>query len=50
MFEGYTQPDIIGGYVIAYLTLATAQSVAVLTEFNLLFHLEYSAWALFADI
>jgi ABC-2 type transport system permease protein len=41
--QGYTQPDIIGGYVIAYSTLATAQSLIVLTEFSLLFHLAYSA-------
>jgi len=46
--QGYTQPDIIGGYVMAYSTLATVQSLIVLIEFSLLFHLAYSAGTLFA--
>jgi ABC-2 type transport system permease protein len=41
--QGYRQPDIIGGYVLAYSTLATVQSLIVLSEFSLLFHLAYSA-------
>lgn len=46
--QGYTQADIIGGYLLAYSTLATAQSLVVLTEFSWLFHLAYSAATLFA--
>src|ERR1700681_1214643 len=39
--NGYRQAHIIGGYVLAYTTLATLQSVIVLTELRQLFHLEY---------
>lgn len=39
--NGYRQPDIIGGYVLAYTTLATLQSLLVLTELRQLFHLGY---------
>ena len=46
--QGYTQPDIIGGYVMAYSTLATVQSLVVLTEFSILFHLTYSGATLFS--
>ena len=39
--NGYQQPEIIGGYVMAYTTLATMQSLLVLTELQLLFDLGY---------
>lgn len=39
--NGYQQPEIIGGYVMAYTTLATVQSLLVLTELQLLFDLGY---------
>ena len=41
--NGYRQAHIIGGYLLAYTTLATLQSVIVLTELRQLFHLNYSA-------
>jgi ABC-2 type transport system permease protein len=41
--NGYRQPEIIGGYVLAYTCLATMQSVLVLGELSLLFHLNYPA-------
>jgi ABC-2 type transport system permease protein len=37
--NGYRQPDIIGGYVLAYTALATVQSLIVLAELRQLFHL-----------
>lgn len=40
--NGYRQHEIIVGYVLAYTTLATVQSLIVLTELNLLFDLGYS--------
>jgi ABC-2 type transport system permease protein len=40
--NGYQQSEIIGGYVMAYTTLATVQSLLVLTEIQLLFDLGYS--------
>ncbi len=39
--SGYNQIEIIGGYLIAYSVLATAQSLMVLVELNLLFELGY---------
>jgi ABC-2 type transport system permease protein len=45
---GFRQTDIIGGYVLAYTCLATLQSLIVLTEFGLLFHLGYAAPTLLA--
>lgn len=39
--SGYRQVEIIGGYLIAYSVLATAQSLIVLIELNLLFNLGY---------
>ncbi|MCK5054315.1 MAG: ABC transporter permease [Anaerolineales bacterium] len=39
--SGYNQIEIIGGYLIAYSVLATAQSLMVLLELNLLFELGY---------
>lgn len=39
--NGYTRTDIIGGYVIAYTCLGTLQTLLVLTELWLLFHLSY---------
>jgi len=41
--NGYRQAEIIGGYVLAYTCLATLQSILVLGELSLLFHLNYSA-------
>jgi ABC-2 type transport system permease protein len=40
--SGYKQIEIIGGYLLAYTVLATAQSLMVLIELNLLFELGYS--------
>lgn len=45
---GFRQPDIIGGYVVAYTCLATLQSLIVLIEFGLLFDLGYTTGTLFA--
>jgi len=39
--SGYYQAEIISGYILAYSTLATVQSLAVLLEINWLFELEY---------
>lgn len=39
--SGYNQIEIIGGYLIAYTVLATAQSLIVLLELNLLFEFGY---------
>jgi ABC-2 type transport system permease protein len=41
--NGYRPVEIISGYVLAYSTLATVQSLLVLTELNILFHLHYGA-------
>ena len=41
--SGYRQWEIIAGYLLAYSTLATVQSLLVLTELNLLFDLGYTA-------
>ncbi|MEX2144401.1 MAG: ABC transporter permease [Anaerolineales bacterium] len=43
MVNGYRQMEIILGYLLAYTTLATAQSLLVLAEITWLFELEYSA-------
>ncbi len=40
--SGYREFEIIGGYLLAYTVLATAQSLMVLVELNLLFDLGYS--------
>lgn len=40
--SGYNQVEIISGYIIAYSTLATVQSLTVLLELNWLFELEFS--------
>ena len=42
MVNGYRQLEIILGYLLAYTTLATAQSLVVLTEITWLFKLDYS--------
>ncbi len=42
LVNGYSQAEIILGYLLAYSTLATLQSLVVLTELNLLFDLNYS--------
>lgn len=39
--SGYSQIEIIGGYIVAYSVLATLQSLLVLTELNILFELGY---------
>ena len=44
--NGYRQSEIIGGYVLAYTCVATMQSVLVLGELSLLFHLNYPAGVL----
>lgn len=41
--NGFGRAEVIGGYVLGYLGLATLQAVAALTEVLLLFRLEYSA-------
>lgn len=41
--NGYRRPDIIGGYVLAYSVIATAQSSLVLVELRELFGLTYDA-------
>jgi ABC-2 type transport system permease protein len=41
MVNGYRQLEIILGYLLAYTTLATAQSLVVLTEITWLFKLDY---------
>ncbi len=40
--NGYLQVDIILGYLLAYSSLATVQSLLVLTELNVLFELDYT--------
>lgn len=40
--SGYRQVHIIGGYVLAYTVLATAQSLAIMLALRTLFHLSYS--------
>lgn len=40
--NGYERPSIIGGYLLAYSLLATAQSLLVLLELRLFFDLGYS--------
>jgi ABC-2 type transport system permease protein len=42
LVNGYSQAEIILGYLLAYSTLATLQSLVVLTELTLLFGLNYS--------
>lgn len=42
LVNGYGQAEIILGYLLAYSTLATTQSLFVLTELNWLFDLNYS--------
>jgi ABC-2 type transport system permease protein len=46
--NGYRPAEIITGYVAAYSTLATVQSLVVLTELKLLFHLSFGAGTLLA--
>ena len=40
--NGYRQVEIIGGYVLAYTTLATLQSLLVLADLTWLFELDFS--------
>jgi ABC-2 type transport system permease protein len=42
LVNGYGQTEIVLGYLLAYSTLATIQSLVVLSELNLLFDLGYS--------
>jgi ABC-2 type transport system permease protein len=44
--NGYRPAEIITGYVAAYSTLATVQSLVVLTELKLLFHLAFGTTTL----
>jgi ABC-2 type transport system permease protein len=44
--NGYRRIEIIGGYLLGYLALATLQAVAAVTEVLLLFHLSYDAGTL----
>ncbi|MDH5508066.1 MAG: ABC transporter permease [Anaerolineae bacterium] len=46
--SGFTQLDIIFGYLIAYSSLTTVQSLLVMSELNWLFSLEYTAAQFFA--
>src|SRR5258708_872131 len=39
--NGYSRAEIIGGYVLAYTCVATLQSLLVLGELSVLFHLKY---------
>src|SRR5262249_13639009 len=41
--NGYRQSEIIGGYVLAYTCVATMQTILVISELSLLFHLNYGA-------
>lgn len=41
--SGYRQSEIIAGYVLAYTTLATLQTLLILTEMSVLFHPGYTA-------
>jgi ABC-2 type transport system permease protein len=41
--NGYTQSEIIGGYVAAYTCVATMQTLLVIGELSWLFHLNYPA-------
>ncbi len=44
--NGYRRAEIIGGYLLGYLALATLQAVAAVTEVLLLFHLSYDGGTL----
>ena len=44
--NGYRRTEIIGGYLLGYLALATLQAVAAVTEVLLLFRLSYDAGTL----
>ena len=46
--NGFGRAEVIGGYVLGYLGLATLQAVAALTEVLLLFRLEYGGQTLLA--
>ena len=46
--NGFGRAEVIGGYVLGYLGLATLQAVAALTEVLLLFRLRYDARTLLA--
>jgi ABC-2 type transport system permease protein len=48
LIAGYRRPEILGGYLLGYLGLATLQAVAALTEVLILFKLSYSAETLIA--
>ncbi|HVC81041.1 MAG TPA: ABC transporter permease [Chloroflexota bacterium] len=48
LINGYRRPEILGGYLLGYLGLATLQAVAALIEVLVLFKLSYSAGILIA--
>ncbi|HXT37978.1 MAG TPA: ABC transporter permease [Chloroflexota bacterium] len=48
LINGYRRPEILGGYLLGYLGLATLQAIAALTEVLVLFKLSYSAGILIA--
>ncbi|MGH2345558.1 MAG: ABC transporter permease [Chloroflexota bacterium] len=48
LINGYRRSEILGGYLLGYLGLATLQAVAAVTEVLLLFRLSYSATTLIA--
>ncbi|HVA92498.1 MAG TPA: ABC transporter permease [Chloroflexota bacterium] len=48
LINGYRRPEILGGYLLGYLGLATLQAVAALIEVLILFKLSYPAETLIA--
>jgi ABC-2 type transport system permease protein len=48
LINGYRRPEILGGYLLGYLGLATLQAVAALIEVLVLFNLSYPARTLIA--
>ena len=48
LINGYRRPEILGGYLLGYLGLATLQAVAAVTEVLILFNLSYTAATLIA--
>lgn len=48
LISGYRRPEILGGYLLGYLGLATLQAAAALIEVLLLFKLSYAAGTVIA--
>ena len=46
LINGYRRTEIIGGYLLGYLALATVQAATAVTEVVLLFHLSYDGGTL----